>query len=91
MTIKEQTIQEIEQVPELLLEEILQFIRSRKKAQVDPVEAYLDQLLVEGKYGEDISLEELVAHDAAARDYLEGRERGLSAKELKAEFFGTQS
>ncbi len=90
MTTKEQIIKEIDQVPEPLLEEILQFIRSRKKSQVDPVEAYLDQLLAEGEYAEDVSLEELAIHDAATRDYLEGRDRGLSAEELKAELFGPQ-
>lgn len=86
MATKEQIIQEIEQAPEHLLKEILEFIRSRKKSQVDPMEAYLNQLLAAGEYADDASPEELAAHDAAAKDYLEGRDHGLTAEELQAEF-----
>lgn len=86
MATKEQIIQEIEQAPEHLLKEILEFIRSRQKSQVDPIDAYLNQLLTAGEYADDVSPEELAAHDAAAKDYLEGRDRGLTAEELKTEF-----
>jgi len=91
MTTKDKLLQEIEQASEPLLEEILEFIRSRKMNQDDPLEAVLDQLLASGDDADDVTPEELAAHDAAVKDYLEGSDRGIPLEELKLELLEQRS
>lgn len=90
MTTKEELLQEIEQTPEPLLVELLVFLRSRKSASSDPVEAYLDELIAKGDYADDVSPEELAASEAAYQDHLEGKDAGISLEELKRQLQGQQ-
>ncbi len=91
VTTKEELIQEIEQAPEPLLVEVLEFIRSRKEVQVDPVETYLDQILASGDYASDVAPEDLLAHKVGTQDYLAGKDRGITAEQLKAELSGPEA
>ena len=73
MNTKEQLIQEIEQASELLLQEVLEFIRSRQVSPIAPVETFLYQVRERGDYADDVTPEELAASEAAYQDYLAGR------------------
>lgn len=65
-----------------------------KRPKADPlstaVDDYLNQALTSGEFAddEDITPEELAESEAAYRDYLSGRDPGISLEELKAELFG---